>query len=144
MAKTSKKVIKYLSRNDILELNFQFVNYYGGIYFKGDLNIANENSLSYLLHSVDASYFGKKLHHSLFEKASAYAYYIIKDHIFHDGNKRTGMASTILFLEKNDYILIPEISQDDIVNLAISIEDEKTSKSALGLWFKSNTQLITK
>jgi len=40
--------------------------------------------------------------------------------------------------------LIPEISQDDIVNLAISIENEKTSKSALGLWFKSNTQLITK
>jgi len=104
VAKTSEKVIKYLSRNDILELNFKFINYYGGIYLKGDSNIANENSLSYLLYSVSASYFGKKLHPSLFEKASAYAYYIIKDHIFHDGNKRTGMASGILFLEMNDYI----------------------------------------
>ncbi len=140
MAKTGKEIIRYLSRKDILELNHKLVTQYGGVYFKGKANIANEDSLSYLLDSVKISYFGKKLHPSLFEKASAHAYYIIKDHIFRDGNKRTGMASAILFLEKNGYSIVPKVSQDDIVDLAISIEKGETSKSALACWFKENTE----
>ena len=140
MEKTGKEIIKYLSRKEIIELNLKLISHYGGVYFKGDTNIAKENPFSYLLHVVKATYFGKKLHLSPFDKASAYAYYIIKNHIFHDGNKRTGMASAILFLEKNGYRILPNISPDVIENLALNIEKGDISKVALARWFKKNTQ----
>lgn len=141
MEKTGKEIIKYLSREEIIEINFRLVTHYGGVYFEGDANIANEDSLSYLLHSVKATYFGKKLHLSPFDKASAYAYHVIKNHIFHDGNKRTGMASAIRFLEKNGYSILPNISPDTIENLALRIEKGEISKVSLARWFKGNTQL---
>ena len=36
------------------------------------------------------------------EQAAAYAGYIVQGHVFQDGNKRTGEAAMLTFLEAND------------------------------------------
>jgi death on curing protein len=38
---------------------------------------------------------------TLFEMAAAYAYGIVKNHSFVDGNKRTGFMAAVMFLERN-------------------------------------------
>jgi death on curing protein len=38
---------------------------------------------------------------TLFEMAAAYAYGIVKNHPFVDGNKRTGFMAAVMFLERN-------------------------------------------
>jgi len=38
---------------------------------------------------------------TLFELAAAYAYGIVKNHPFVDGNKRTGFMAAVMFLERN-------------------------------------------
>ena len=45
-----------------------------------------------LVSSINSSYFGTEIYSSNEEKAVAYLYFIIKDHIFIDGNKRTALA----------------------------------------------------
>lgn len=40
-------------------------------------------------------------HPTLFELAAAYAYGIVKNHPFVDGNKRTGFMAAVMFLERN-------------------------------------------
>ena len=45
--------------------------------------------------------FGQELYPSLYEKAAALCRGIIADHPFVDGNKRTGIISALLFLERN-------------------------------------------
>ena len=46
--------------------------------------------------------FGERwLHPDLYLMAAAYAFHIVRNHPFVDGNKRTGLTSAMLFLELN-------------------------------------------
>ena len=50
--------------------------------------------------------FGGQLAHAFpHEMAAAYLFHIAANHPFVDGNKRTGLAPALLFLELNDYTL---------------------------------------
>lgn len=52
--------------------------------------------------AVPASTFGgTMLHADLFEMAAAYAFHIAQNQPFVDGNKRTGLAAGLVFLEIN-------------------------------------------
>lgn len=45
--------------------------------------------------------FGVELHPSLYDKAAAYLFHIVKNHPFVDGNKRTAITATLIFLLDN-------------------------------------------
>ena len=49
----------------------------------------------------EATFGGKLLHSDLFEQAAAYAFHICQNHPFIDGNKRTALASALVFLDLN-------------------------------------------
>jgi len=48
-----------------------------------------------------ASFHDTFLHADIFEMAAAYAFHISQNHPFVDGNKRTALASALVFLELN-------------------------------------------
>ena len=48
-----------------------------------------------------ASFSGRFLHSDLYEMAAAYAFHLCQNHPFVDGNKRTALASALVFLELN-------------------------------------------
>ena len=48
-----------------------------------------------------ASFDGEWLHRDRFEMAAAYAFHLCQNHPFFDGNKRTGLACALVFLELN-------------------------------------------
>jgi death-on-curing protein len=48
-----------------------------------------------------ASFSGDFLHRDIYEMAAAYAFHICQNHPFIDGNKRTALASALVFLEVN-------------------------------------------
>ena len=50
-----------------------------------------------------ASFGGKFLHQDLFEMAAAILVSLVGNHPFVDGNKRTGLAAMLMFLELNEY-----------------------------------------
>lgn len=72
-------------------------------FFEGPANLLNESALDYLLDAVRFPVFQTDLFPSIPKKAAALCWHIIRDHIFYDGNKRTGILSAILFLEDNGY-----------------------------------------
>lgn len=43
------------------------------------------------------------------DKAAVYMFSIVSNHIFADGNKRTGLAAAITFLRKNDMRLVEKL-----------------------------------
>jgi death-on-curing protein len=52
---------------------------------------------------------GQDLYPDLVEKAAAYLFFIIGNHPFRDGNKRTGLAAALTFLELNGHsVTIPQ------------------------------------
>jgi len=63
---------------------------------------------------------GVYLHTDLFEMAAAYAFHLCCNHPFVDGNKRTALASALVFLEMNGISLDDPygVLYDAMVNIA--------------------------
>ena len=94
-----------LAVSEIVEINRRMIQSFGGIFFEGDRNLANPGSLEFVLAEIQGTLFDQELHPSIIEKAAAIGWRIIAGHIFHDGNKRTGLEACRMFLDLNGYIL---------------------------------------
>lgn len=129
----------YLKREDITSLNKMLIDSSGGHYNPLNSNLLRPTSLEWLIQCVKEEYFGIKRFKTVFELASAYCFFIINDHIFNDGNKRTGTATALFFLEKNGYFLKKEVMDNDLEKLALSVEDKKADLDFISQWFKKRT-----
>ncbi|MDP9291477.1 MAG: type II toxin-antitoxin system death-on-curing family toxin [Verrucomicrobiota bacterium] len=72
----------------------------------GSSGIRDEALLESAVAAPQATMMGQPLISSPIEVAAAYLFYICRNHAFADGNKRTALASCLVFLEAND--LLPE------------------------------------
>lgn len=54
--------------------------------------------------AISQTFDGQELYDSIEEKAAHLLYFTIKDHPFHDGNKRLGSVFFIYFLSRNNYL----------------------------------------
>ena len=87
---------EFLTVADVLLIHNRMVREFGGNIGMHDIK---------LLESAVAqprARFGERwLHSDLYLMATAYAFHIVRNHPFVDGNKRTGLTSAMLFLELN-------------------------------------------
>lgn len=73
--------------------------------------------------------FSKDVHPSLYDKAAAYLYQIVRNHPFSDGNKRTGAGTALMFLRANGINL--KYDNNVFVQLVIDVAAGKIDKSIL-------------
>ncbi len=114
-------MIRYLSRQGIIEINWRMIAEHGGHYTSMGNNIANPTSFEFLVEAPSLILFGVERYPNIYEKTACYAFYIIKDHVFADGNKRTGIAATIKFLRQNNLVKQSSFTKEVIIDLALSI-----------------------
>lgn len=125
--------IQYLQKRDILKINRRMIDIVGGTFMPPD-NLLKPSALDYLIEIVSADMFGKPLYPELWDKAGVYCFNIIANHIFHDGNKRTGLESALLFLELNGFTL--NASDDDLIAFATDVASGKFTLAGTQQWFK--------
>lgn len=75
---------------------------------------------------------------SLFELAASYAFGLVKNHPFIDGNKRTGFVVAVTFLECNGWHL--EASEVDAAVCTLALAAGEMSESAYEEWLKANSK----
>ena len=92
----------FLTLAEVIEIHNNQINLYGGQNGTRDFGL-----LQSALAQPEASFANRWLHEDIFLMAAAYAFHICQNHPFFDGNKRTALASALVFLELN------EISLDD-------------------------------
>jgi death-on-curing protein len=127
-------MVEYLTKTDIIFINKKTIKRHGGNFMPPN-NFLNEAPLDYLIDIVNSEIFGEPLYPSLSDKAGLYLFNIISNHVFSDGNKRTGLGAALLFLQLNGYQL-----QDDLVSLfSIKGNDETISTQP-----KSSNQILLK
>lgn len=80
--------------------------------------------------------FGSYACKDIFEMAASYCFHITKNHPFFDGNKRTALLVTLIFLKKNGYIFKPKI---DLYDLMLNVAASKISKENIAQFFRENT-----
>ena len=88
--------ITFLTLAEVVEIHADQIGRYGGAAGMRDINL-----LSSAVAMPYASFSGEILHKDIFEMAAAYSFYISQNHPFLDGNKRTALASALVFLELN-------------------------------------------
>lgn len=115
----------FLTIEEVIQIHDELVSEYGGLHGIRDMGL-----LVSAIEMPKATMFGECLHESVFDKASAYLYHIVCNHAFLDGNKRTGAATTLIFLRQNGCKtkfnmkefeeLVCEVAQGNISKEAIS------------------------
>ena len=86
----------FLTLAEVIDIHNDQINRYGGNPGARDLGLL-ESAISV----PQSGFGGQLLHASLFEMAAAYAFHISENQPFVDGNKRTALASALIFLEMN-------------------------------------------
>ncbi len=66
--------------------------------------------------------------------AAAYAFGLVKNHPYRDGNKRIGFLAMVTFLEINALVL--EATDADVVDAIVALADGTLSEDALTDWIR--------
>ncbi len=61
----------------------------------------------------------------IFSNAATLVFGVIKNHAFHNGNKRAGLLVMIKHLYVNGYVLDPTLQSEEIYNMIVAIADSK-------------------
>ncbi|GAA4450145.1 type II toxin-antitoxin system death-on-curing family toxin [Nibrella saemangeumensis] len=128
----------YLDKEDIVFINQRTVSEHGG-HFMPPHNFLHEENLDYLLEAVQAEMFGEPLYPSVPDKAAIYCYNIICNHIFSDGNKRTGLEAALAFLKLNGMRLKRDLAHSELYDFIISVASGQVSLEECRMWFAAHT-----
>lgn len=87
---------EFLTLADVLLMHNDQIRLYGGNIDLHDLSL-----LESAIAQPKAKFGDQWLHPDLYLMAAAYAFHIVKNHPFVDGNKRTGLNAAAMFLRLN-------------------------------------------
>jgi death on curing protein len=134
-------MIQYLDKDDITFINRRTVAEHGGNFMPPN-NFLHEENLDYLLEAVQTEMFGEPLYPTISDKAAVYCYNIICNHIFSDGNKRTGLEAALAFLKLNKFRLDKSIPNDKLYDFIIKVASGLSSLEECREWFTENVVKI--
>lgn len=86
--------IIFLTLSEVVDIHTDQIARYGGSDGIRDIKL-----LSSAIAMPYASFANTVLHENIYEMAAAYAFHICQNHAFIDGNKRTALASALVFLD---------------------------------------------
>lgn len=127
----------YLIKEEIIEINKATAEAHGGN-FMPPHNFLHEENLDYLLEAVQAEMFGMPLYPTIADKAALYCFNIIGNHIFTDGNKRTGLGAASQFLGLNDYDLSTEVTDPILTSFILKLASGESSLDECRAWFAAH------
>lgn len=129
--------MRKLTKTGIITLNKESIINDGGN-FMPPSNLLNESNLDYLIEIVDSEMFGEPLYPEIWDKAAVYFFSIICNHIFSDGNKRTGLAAALVFLEAHNFHLNDEVTDNILLDFVIKVASGESTLDECRSWFKDN------
>ena len=128
-------MVTYITLEEVLAIRDLVMEETGGR--KGILDFT-------LLHSAierpKATFAGRDLYPTIFEKAAALIHSLIQNHPFNDGNKRTALSVTIRFLNLNGYKLPHD--RDKLADFTLAIQHHKYKFEDITSFLKTHTKKI--
>ena len=125
--------IVFLSLDEILRLHQDLINLYGGSH-----GMRNQDLLELALAQPEAGFGDQYLCADIFEMAAAYLFHLVQNHPFHDGNKRIGAQSAIVFLGLNDIELKVEC-ESKFEKLVMRVASSQAEKPEIAEFFRQNS-----
>ena len=127
--------VEYLTLEEVLLLHARLIQRTGGSGGVRDMGL-----LDSALARPRATFGGEDLYPSLWHKAAALMHSLIKNHPFVDGNKRTALTATGLFLEVNGYTLTA--SNEQVLDFAKRAAVGKGDIKSIAMWLEKHSKAI--
>ena len=121
--------IRFLSVDDVLAIHEDTIAHDGG-----PAGIRDPGLLESAVLMPQQQFGGEYLHEGLPEMAAAYLFHIAQNHAFHDGNKRTAVLATLVFLSINGVSSLPEPEALEETTLAVAASECR--KDELTAWMR--------
>lgn len=98
-------------------------------------NERQENSIEGIIGNVFQSFGGKNVYENIEEKAAHLLYFMVKNHPFTDGNKRSGAFAFVWFLQKAKILNTNKITPEALTALTLLVaeSDPKEKEQVTGL-----------
>ena len=125
--------MQYLTLAEVLLLHARLIQRTGGSGGVLDIGL-----LESAMARPRATFEGKDLYPSLWHKAAALMHSLIKNHPFVDGNKRTALTATGLFLALNGHTLTA--SNEEVLGLTRQVVRGEIDLPSIAAWLKSHCQ----
>ncbi|OLC31799.1 MAG: death-on-curing protein [Armatimonadetes bacterium 13_1_40CM_64_14] len=123
----------FLGLEEVLEIHHDQIKRYGGTAGIRDLDLL-QSSLAMPQTGAGNQYF----HADLFEMAAAYLFHIVRNHPFVDGNKRTGVAAALVFLEMDGIEI--RASDEALVKTVLDVAAGRLQKGTLAEFFRRHAR----
>ena len=123
----------FLTLEETLAFHADQVRRYGG-----SLGVRDMGLLESALAVPQASFGGTWLHDGLAAMAAAYLFHIVRNHPFIDGNKRTGLMATLVFLGLNGLAL--EAGEDALTDLVLGVASGQVSKAEATVFIERHSR----
>jgi len=104
--------------------------------FGGSMGIRDDGLLESAVLRCQASFGGRDLYPTVFEKAAAIFHGVIFDHAFIDGNKRTAFTCAVETLERNGWRFMASNEE--------AVEKTRPDISEIASWLKKHSRKIKK
>ena len=122
-------MIHYLTPEQVLFLHSRLISTIGGGHGVRDIGM-----LLSALGRTQATFDGKELYPDIMLKAAALIDSLVRNHPFVDGNKRTAITASALFLRLNGYLL--QVENREMVLFALACAQSQLSLVEIAEWFK--------
>ena len=123
----------YLTAEQVLFGHYRLVSETGGEHGVRDLGL-----LESAIARPRATFDQQELYPDLFEKAAALMESLINNHPFVDGNKRTGIACAVLFLQQNGISF--STRNADLEKFTLRVASSQAGRSEITKWLKKHSR----
>lgn len=128
-------MIRYLTPQEILFIHARLITTTGGAHGVRDIGLLQSATAR-----AQATFDGRDLYPSLFLKAAALIASLAQNHPFLDGNKRTAITATGLFLQLNRYALTA--TNEALEEFTRQVATEHPKLALIADWLQTHSQLF--
>ena len=122
--------VLFLSTEQVLEIHREMIERYGG-----DPGVRDVGLIESAVMMPQQTFGGLLLHSTMGAMAAAYLFHLCSNHGFVDGNKRTALATALVFLDANGHQL--EFTRVELERMTLDVAASKLDKDRLTRKFKS-------
>lgn len=127
--------MKWLKLTDLELIHLQIIDASGG-----SQGVRDRGRLESAIAAMQQETFGQELYPTVFEKAAVLLRGVIADHPFVDGNKRTGVMSSLIFLNLNDYDT-SELTDQELEDFAVQVAVEHLEVAEIAKWLECHSKV---
>lgn len=125
--------MNYITLEQAIELHEALISQFGGMH-----GVRDHNLLLSALASPMTTVFQKEMYPTIFDKAACYLFFIVKNHAFVDGNKRTATTCCLMFLELNNIEI--QYEQSEMIEFVVSIAEGISDKDKISNYLRTLCQ----